>query len=289
MNAITTALVTIRRSPYQAIASILMVSVTFFAAFAFSLLIIGADQVLTYFETRPQVIAFFKLEADREAVEQARKTMSEKPYVKSVAIVDQEQALKMYQDTNKDEPLLLELVTADILPASIEVSAVDLEALPKIQNDLKALSSIDDVDFQEDVTNEIKKWTTSLRILGIGVVGLLGLISYLIITVVVAIKAAAQKRAIGIMRMIGATKGYIRKPFILEGMLYGVVGALIGWIGMYAALLYLTPTIQTFMGEVQLLPAPLEFLAIQLGVGVAAGMVLGGMAGLLSVSRLIKH
>lgn len=289
MKALTTALTTIRRSPYQALVSILMVSVTFFAAFAFSLLIIGTEQILKYFETRPQVIAFFALDADQAAIENTKKTMSDKPYVKEVKIVDQEEALKLYQANNKDEPLLLELVTADILPASIEVSAVDIASLSKIKTDLETMPGVNTVDFQESITDQLQRWTTSVRMIGAATVALLGIISYLIITVVVAIKAAAQKRAIGIMRMIGATKGYISTPFFFEGILYGVTGAILGWLGMYAGLLYLTPSIQSFLGEVQLLPAPIEFLALQLAVGVGAGMILGGLAGLLAVRRLIKQ
>ncbi len=289
MSSLNTALTTIRRSPYQALVSIAMVSVTFFVGFAFSFLILGANQVLRYYESLPQVIAFFKLDAESSTVKAGQEIMSAKPYVSLVKVVDQADALKLYQETNKDEPLLLELVTADILPASIDVRAKNLDSLPLIKKDLESLAGVDEVKLQEDIVEKFKRWSASVRLIGLATFTVLGGISFLIITVVVAMKATAQKRAIGIMRMIGATKGYIRLPFLFEGVLYGLSGSLIGWLAAYAGLLYLTPTIQSFISELQLLPAPIEVLAIQMGIGVAVGVLLGGFAGLLAVNRLIKQ
>jgi cell division transport system permease protein len=91
------------------------------------------------------------------------------------------------------------------------------------------------------------------------------------------------------MRIIGATRWYIRMPFLTEGMLYGLIGSLIGWGAMCVCLLYLTPWLTEFLGGIQLLPVPWEVLGIQLGIGTVAGMVLGAFAGTVAVSRMIKR
>ena len=280
MRALVVALTTIRRSPYQALTSILMVSVTFFVAYSFSLLLLGAHAVLEHFETQPQIIAFFEVDAPENTITQAQETIKQKPYV---------EALKIYQESNKDQPLLLELVTAEILPASIEVSARDIKDLPTIKADLEAMPSIDEVDFQENVIAELSKWTTNLRTVGLAAVVVLAVISFLIITIIIAMKAASQKTAISIMRLIGATSGYIKGPFMLEGMVYGFSGAVVGWGAMYAALLYLSPWISDFLGDITLLPVPFEALGMQLGIGVITGLILGGFAGLLAVGRFIRR
>lgn len=289
MRALVAALTTIRRSPYQALTSILMVSVTFFVAYSFSLLLLGAHAVLEHFETQPQIIAFFEVDAPESDISRAKDTIEQKTYVEEVTVISKEEALKIYQESNKDQPLLLELVTADILPASIEVSAMDIADLPTIKTDLEALPSIDEVDFQENIISELSKWTGNLRLVGMAAVIVLALISFLIITIIIAMKAASQKTAISIMRLIGATGGYIKGPFMLEGMVYGFTGAVLGWGAMYAALLYLSPWINDFLGDITLLPVPWEVLGIQAGVGILTGLVLGGFAGLLAVSRFIKR
>ncbi|MBP9820022.1 ABC transporter permease [Candidatus Woesebacteria bacterium] len=288
MRALTTALTTMRRTPYQALVSILMVSVTFFVAYVFSLLVAGAHVVLQYFETRPQIIAFFELKTEPQTIKMVEQNMQGKPYVKEVTIVSQEQALELYKKENQDDPLLLELVTADILPASIEVSAIKITDLPQIKEDLEKATQVEDVVYQQDIVDALNRWSSSLRILGLGAVAVLGTISFLIVMVLIAIKAANQRRAIGIMRIIGATKGYVQGPFVLEGMLYGLVGSLIGWACMYTGLLYTSPWIKDFLGEIAVLPIPPEYLAGQLGIGTLTGMLLGSLAGSIAVRRYLK-
>lgn len=289
MNSLTAALSTIRRSPYQALVSILMVSVTFFVAYSFSFFIAGANQVLSYFETQPQIIAFFELETPSSSIDTLKKQMEDQWYVDSVKIVTQDQALAIYQEDNKADPLLLELVTADILPASIEVAAKDLNSLVLVKEELEKAPDIEDVVYQEDIVKTLGSWTQSVRIIGLGAIITLATISFLVIMIIVAMKAAHKRSTIKIMRYIGATTWYIKVPFLVEGMLYGLIGSLLGFGATMAALMYASPWVAEFLGDVRIFPIPPEFLAIQIGVGTLAGMTLGGFAGLLAVQRLIKQ
>ena len=91
------------------------------------------------------------------------------------------------------------------------------------------------------------------------------------------------------MRLLGATKWYVKRPFMLEGMIYGLLGALIGWGVIIGVLLYITPWVQNFLTEIPLFPIPLDFFAIQLGVRLLAGLFLGGFAGQVAAERLIKN
>ncbi|MBU0974514.1 permease-like cell division protein FtsX [Patescibacteria group bacterium] len=289
MSSLTTTLTTIRRSPYQTITSVTMVAVTFFVGFSFSLFVIGASKVLQHFETRPQIIAFFELETPIEEIEKTIEKIKSKPYVESAKIITQEDALKLYQEENKNDPLLLELVTADILPASIEVSGRNIESLINIKNDFDEFNQVEDVVFQEDVVAILSKWIGAAEIIGISAVSILTLISFLIIMTVTAMKATAQKKSIKIMRLLGATKGYIKVPFMYEGMIYGLVGATIGWLITFSILLYLTPSINEVLGEIKLLPIPLEFYIIHGIIGILSGVFLGGFASLVAIQRLIRN
>jgi cell division transport system permease protein len=289
MNSFTSALTTIRRSPYQALTSILMVAVTFFVAYAFSMFLMGSKIVLEHFETQPQVLAFFELETDSEIIKTVAKTMEEKPYVSSVKVISQEEALKLYQKDNSDDPLLLELVTADILPASVEVSGSNIESLKMIKSDLDKFKQIEDVEFQEDVISTLSNWIKIIKLSGLITTIILAVISFLIIMVIIAMKANAQKNKIKIMRMLGATKWYIKAPYMYEGMMYGFTGATIGWIFMFAVLLYLTPSINYMLGDISLLPAPIEFYVIHGVGGLFLGMFLGSFASIFAIQRFIKN
>ncbi len=288
MKHLTTALTAIRRSPYQTFAAVLILSITFFVGYCFSLVMLGSEQMLRYFETRPQITAFFKLNTDQTTIDTLEKSMRNKPYVNQVNVISKEKALEIYRQDNKD-PLLLELVTADILPASIEVSGKDATSLPQIKKDLDGAAGVDQVLYNQEVIGAINKWTQFLRNIGVASMVILGTESFLIIMIISGMKVAIQKRAIQIMRILGASRWYIKAPFVYEGMIYGIVGSLVGWGAMYIGLLYLTPWLQSFHEVASLLPVPPELLLIQLGVGTLIGVIFGALTSSISVQRMMRR
>lgn len=289
MKQFSAALTNIRRSPYQTLAVMILVSITFFVGYVFSLFLYGANNILGYFETRPQITAFFKIDADPALIQQLQKNMEAKPYVNTVTVISKEKALEIYQDDNKKDPLLLELVTADILPASIEVSGKDATNLDQIKNDLAAAPGVDEVVYQQDVIDQLQSWTRSIRYIGVGSVIVLGLTSLLLIIIVTGLKVVSKRKTIQIMRIIGASRWYVRAPFIYEGMLYGLFGSVIGWGGMYLGLLYATPWLQNFLGTVPLFPLPVQFFAVQAGIGTLIGLLLGALASSFATQRMMKQ
>src|SRR3972149_7426680 len=120
------ALDSIRRSPFQAIACISTLAVTFFVATIISVLVYSSSQILSYFETRPQVIAFLKSDASQEAINAFRNRLTSDQSLKDVRYVSKEDALSIYKNATSDNPLLGELVSPSIFPASLEFSVKDL-------------------------------------------------------------------------------------------------------------------------------------------------------------------
>ncbi len=289
MSAINSSLVNIRRSPYQSMLAIMLISITFFVAHTFAITLLGAENILRFFESRPQVIAFFRLQSTDNDVDLAVADIKAKQYVDTVTVVSKKDALGLYQKDNQNNPLLLELVTSDILPASLEVSAKSIDALPSIKKDLESINSIEEVVFQDDVVSSLSRWTNSLRLVGVFVVGILALTSFLTIVILIGMKVVSKKNAINIMKIIGATNWYIISPFVNEGIIYGVFGSLIGFGLMYGVLLYLTPWLKGFLGDVISLPIDWRFLASQAGVGVVVGWLLGFFASLVAVRRMIRR
>ena len=288
MNSLTAALSSIRRSPYQALAAILITTVTFSVIFALSYFLSGAQSVLRYYETRPQIIAFFEIEASDADIKKTQEEMESKEYVTDVKITSKEDALKLYSQEYQNSPMLLELVTADILPVSIEVSATDISNLDQVRQDLEKADGIEEVQFQEEVVATLRSWTGSARAVGIASAGILILLSFMVITVIVGMRVSMQKKKISIMRLIGATRWYVKRPFMAEGFIYGTIGAFLGWTIATGGLYYLTPEIKSFISDIQLFPIPLTFLALQLVAGLAVGAGLGGFAGFVASQRLIK-
>jgi len=278
----------IRRSPYQSLAAVGVMVLTFFVTTVVILLAAGSQTVLRYFETRPQVTAFFKDEADLEQTEQLEKKLLATGKVKEVNYVSKERALAIYREQNKNDPLLLEMVTADILPASLEVATTDLVYLEEIARFLQAEAVVEEVIFHQDIVETLKSLTGSLRKIGLGLIGFFGLVSTLIVLVIISLKVAAKKAEIKVLHLIGAARAYIQVPFILEGVFYGLAGAVVGWGLVYLLLLYSTPLLVEFFVGVAFLPISALFMLSLLAGEMLAGLLIGGLGGLLAVKRYLK-
>lgn len=278
----------IRRSPYQAFAAILIMTLTFFVVTMFSFVIYGSSKIISYFESKPQVTVFFKDEAKQENIDALKEQLMSSGKVASIRFVSKKEAFEIYRQQNKNDPLLLELVTPDILPSSLEISAVKIEELSKISEMLRDAPFVQEVIFQKDVVSTLTSWTQALRKIGIGLIALLVSVSIFIIGTNIGIKISQKREEIEITRLIGATYWYIRWPFIFEGIFYSVIGAILGWTVTTGLLLYATPFLTSFLRGIPLFPVQPILLGELLGIEFLLALLLGGFASFLAVLRYLK-
>jgi cell division transport system permease protein len=278
----------IRRSPYQAFAAVFVMTLTFLFISFFTFLLYGSTKAINYFESRPQVTAFFKNEAKQADIDNLKNNLKANNKVANVKFVSKEDALKIYKEQNKDDPLLLELVTADILPASLEISTVKIEYLSEINKQLADSPLVSEVVFQKDVVSVLTSWTNALRGIGLGLIIVLSLVSIFIMVIIIGVKISQKKGDIEIMKLIGAGGWYIRWPFIFEGISYGIVGAMLGWLISSVVLWYATPSLSAFLGGMSIFPIPLIFIFSLLGIEIGVAVILGTLSSFLAVLRYLK-
>ncbi|HZJ18617.1 MAG TPA: permease-like cell division protein FtsX [Patescibacteria group bacterium] len=278
----------IRRSPYQAFAAIMIMTLTFLTISFFTFLLLGSSKIVNFFESKPQVTAFFKNEAKQADIDSLKAGLEASSKVASVKFVSKDEALSIYKEQNKNDPLLLDLVTADILPSSLEISAEKIEDLTSISESLKSSPLVSEVIFQKDVVATLTSWTSALRTIGIVLVVVLSLVSVFIMVTIIGIKISQRKEDIEIMKLIGATSWHIRWPFIYEGVFYGVAGAFIGWLFSSAVLLYSTPFLSSFLKGIPIFPIPYLFFVILLGIEVLIAVILGAFSSFMAVLRYLK-
>lgn len=288
MKFFTTARRNIRRSPYQAFAAVLVMTLTFLVVSFFTFLIVGSSQVINFFESKPQVTAFFKDEAKQENISALQDQINSTGKVASMKFVSKDEALRIYKEQNKNDPLLLDLVTADILPASLEISTFKIGDLSVISDELKNSSAVQEVVFQKDIVSTLTRWTSAARGIGIGLIAVLSVVSIFIIITIIGIKISRKREDIEIMRLIGASSWYVRWPFLIEGMIYAVVGAFVAWLISSSVLVYSTPFLESFLRGIPIFPVPLAFYGILLGVELLLALFLGFFASYIAVLRYLK-
>ena len=278
----------IRRSPYQAAAAIMIMTLTIFVGLAFTFISFGSQKLLTYLEQKPQVIAFFNDSIIRsDQVGQLRDKLKSTGKVASVKFVSKDQALKIYQQRNKSDPLLLELVTANTLPASLEVSAQNVSDLPSLYEILKDTKNVEEISYQRDVVNTLIGVLDKVRKFGLGLVVFLVTTSLFTILTIIGMKIALRRDEIEVQRLVGASKWYVRMPFLLEGLFYGAVGALISWSAIYSLIYFSTPYLLPYFSGLSILPISPVVMLQFLGVTIVAGGFVGIFGSFLAVWRYL--
>lgn len=288
MKSIKTSWRHIRRSPYQSLAAIFITSITFFAISVFAFIIIGSSIIVNYLQSRLEVVAFFKEEAKQSEINALQATLQSTGEIAQIKFISKKEALDKYRKQNKDDPVLLELVTEDILPASLEISTNSIEYLPKVANTLKTSPIISLVRYPQDVVATLSNWTNAIKYIGIGLIALLATESIFIIISIIGFKISQKKEEIEIMKLLSATNWYIRKPFILEGIFYGLVGTIIGWGISIIGIMYITPYIQPFVKDIPLFPVSNIFILELLLGELIIALILGIFSSMIAVLRYLK-
>ncbi len=289
INRLTkTATKRIRRNPYNALAAILVMFLTFFVGAIFILVSLASNAVIHYYETRPQITAFLKDDTTLEQVSQIKTNVSTIGSVTEAKYISKEDALKIYKERNKNEPTLLEFVTADILPASIEVSGSKISDFNEIANKLKTEGQVSKVVYYQDIIDTLIKITSTVRLVGLIIVSFLLLTSVTVTLIVVGLNIALHKEEIEIMKLVGATKTYIRTPFIIEGITYGFISATLA-VGVLIALYPLIyRTLQRQFTPIEAIPSdPIVFLLI-FGAEMFVGFLIGSIGSWIATRRYLK-
>ncbi len=283
MKAFKTSWKHIRRSPYQALAAIFIMIQTFFVISVFSFIIFGSSRIIAYFESTPQVNAFFTEDAKQEDIDSLITGLKQSGKVSDIKYISKRDAYNKYKELNKNDPLLLDLVSEDILPPSIEVHTTELSDLSEIASTLKKSSIVSQLQFPKDVVDKVIAWSSAIRKIGVGIITVLGLDSIFLMVIIIGIKISQKREEIEIMKLLSATNWYIRWPFLWEGIFYGIVGALIGWGLSLALLTYATPLLQSFFGSIPALTFSTPFLLGLLAAELAIACVIGLLSSFLAV------
>lgn len=278
----------IRRSPYQAISALLIMTLTFFVITCFAFLTIISVRLIDYLESRPQLTVFFTEAATTEDINALKSQLEQTQKTVSVNYVSKEEALQIYQQQNKNDPILLDLVTAEVLPASLEIQTLQAEDLSSLVPIVKDAPSVEEIVYQQDIVDKLIAWTNGLRIAGVGIISILIVVSIFVILTIIGIKITIRREEIEIMKLIGASNWFIRTPFLLEGMFYGFIGALLGWAFSYGILLLLTPQISSFLQGMPVFPISYILVLEVLGVELLVACLLGAFASFMAVLRYLK-
>lgn len=289
------------RNGFVSLAAVLIMIITLFVAAA--LMISGAalNSVLKQLTDKVDVTVYFATTAQESDITQMKQSLEALPEVASVNLVTREQALLDFQERHKNDQLTIQALSElgeNPLGASLEVRAKETsqyEAIARYldaqrQSGTGAGAAIDKVNFYQNKTaiDRLTNIIQTSRSLGAGIAVIFGIATLLIAFNTIRLAIYTARDEIGVMNLVGASHWYVRGPFMVAGILYGVISGAVVLLILYPLTLWLGPGSERFLGTFNVFSYfigsfPLLFLVVM-----GSGVALGALSSYLAVRRYLR-
>jgi cell division transport system permease protein len=278
--ALREALLAFKRSPLLSALSITTIAFSLFAFGLFSLVALNIRTALRSVEERVEVRAFLVDHTPTDSIATMMEELGKRPDVERVEYIDREQALTRAREELGE---FKDVFEAGFLPASLEVRMRegfrDPRAVLIVADYVRTMPYVEDVRYGADWIEKLYRIRNIAAATGVVLGFAFAAVAIIIISASIRMTVLARAREISIMRLVGATDGFVRRPFLIDGFTKGVLGGLLALLFTWGAHAVVS---KSFL-QTDFFPAPL------MAVGVAAGAMLGTLVSAFSVRRHLKR
>lgn len=286
------ALTNIKQNVFVNVVTIGTISLALLIVSLFLLVFINLENAADNWSERVQVTVY--LDKDLSAQEQSslRNTIQAIPGTSRITYVSRDEALKRFKSRLRGQETLLEGVRPEVLPPSFEISlkrsSRDTQGVDAYVAALKKVPGIGEIQYGEEWVRRFNTFLNFMRMVGALLGGFLVLAVLFIVSNTIKLTIYARREELEVMSLVGATRFFIKAPFLIEGILQGGSGALLALLlllGVYEGFLHNAGSFLTFNPAASGLAfLPLEYLA---GI-LLSGIVLGFIGSFTSLKRFIS-
>ena len=211
------------------IASVLTVAVSLFLFGVAQLVYHGVGNATARWKGGIEFIVFMKSQATQEQLDAVQNSLENSPQVKSVTFVDKKAAYEEFKTLFARSPEMIDVVKEDAMPPSFKIApnTDDADVIQQLGKQFEDDPGVREVVFAFEAVRTMKNFSGVLRVvLLVGACVLLG-VALLLILNAIRMAMFARRREIEVMKLVGATNWFVRVPFMLEGLIQGLIGALV--------------------------------------------------------------
>ena len=280
------ALLSFRRAPALSVLSVTAIAFSLFTVGLFGLVALNLRQALRGVEERVEVVAFLLRGTAPETITLASQDIAAFPEVADVAFVSEDQALAQarrelveFKDAYRD-------LQVNPLPASLAIRMRegfrDAASVAAVAERVRGFPFVEDVRFGRDWVEQLDKVRSLSGIVGLLIGAAFALVAIVIIGVTIRLTILQRAREIAVMRVVGASNWFVRGPFLLEGVVKGLLGGVLALVLSYVAF-------RLFRGDgVGPLSGLAFFQPVHMLALIVFGVVLGLLGSLVSVGRHLQ-
>jgi len=283
------------RNKLVSASSLLIMTVTLLVAGALLLLNALLNFSMAQIQDRVDVNVYFYPDVSEESILSLQQKLESVPEIAQVTYVSRDEAVAAFEERHEDDFLTLQALRElddNPLGASLSIKAVDAsqyEAIAQLFDEdstllADAATLIEKVNFYQNkqIIDRLNQIIDTVHTMGIAITVLLAIISVIITLNTIRLTIYTAREEIGVMRLVGAEGRYVRGPFIVAGVLYGVIAAIIATIILYPTTLWIGHRSETFFGGLDIFNYYtgniIQFFVILVVIGTALGVIASTVA-----------
>lgn len=287
----TRALTNIRQNVFVNVVTVGTITLALLIVSLFLLVFVNLENAAENWSERVQVTVYFDRELNAQEQAALRGKIMALGGVSRIGYVSRDEAFKRFVGRLRGQETLLEGVRSDILPTSFEISLKranrDTRGVETFVASLKGIPGITEVQYGEEWVRRFNTFLNFMRMLGALLGGFLVVAVVFIVSNTIKLTIYSRRDELEVMALVGATRFFIKAPFLIEGIIQGAVGAALAvgllW-GLYEGFLHNAGNFLTFNPAA----SGLAFLPIEyVGALAVAGILLGFVGSLTSLKRFI--
>jgi len=271
-----------------------------------SLLLIGvsllignaANSLITGTESKVTIEIFLADSAKQTDVEGLQRKLETNSLIKSVDYISKDQALQIFKQQMKQSPDVINNLEGNPLPASLKIELHNTHDVNTVVSTIKATPEFKKVcdrpdnpasslRYGQDIVQRLFNFTRVIRVVGVVFIVMLAVVSLIFINNTIRMAIYARRNELSIMRLVGASNWFIRMPFIFEGMIQAIIGALLA-IGVIMMIQFIAlPKIQSTLRFMSFGISNSFIWLISL-ILLAGGVIIGGLGSWLAMRRYLK-
>lgn len=261
----------------------------------FSLILLGIaiifgtnlNYISTQLEAQFEVHAFVELEYTEDQARALQTNIDAVSGIKKATFATKEEALESLRGMMDSDEALTGLEEDNPLKFSYKITLTDISKAGQVESELKKIDGISSVSNRTDILKGITTFTSVASNVSLFAMLIFAIIAIFIISNTIKLALMSRKREIAIMKSVGATNAFIRNPFVIEGVIVGLIGGLIAFIPIYFGYKAIVSWWTNLLGFFQLIPAD-DISTMLLVVFALSGCLLGAIGSMLSVRKYLQ-
>lgn len=235
-----------------------------------------------------KVIFYLKDNMGADQVNDIIQNIGKEENVRNISYVSKEMAMDSLKEQFKDKSSVFDNFDINKLPASLVVEMKSLEKSRDLIEKVKNFEGIDKYSFMGDLVDKMASIKRGVKFLGAGIVTVLVFVSIVIINNTIKVAVSNRKKEISIMKYVGASNSYIRGPFLIEGITFGILGAILAFLVINTGYSKLYTIIMREISSMDLKLASPKLIAFDLlTIFLSIGVGIGYLGSLMSTKKFM--